>query len=157
MVYLQIQASPQKCSTLCTVIDEIGWNELNRSLSNQNRRPRQTMNLLRCITNPALTPSIAPSKARAQRGRALRTQGPRSWIRPPISPSHESRGASTTARPREHHNIQRPSHLPFKCVVVNRSRTLNSSRICTHASLKSFAGALFATFRICSWSMTLDV
>ena len=44
------------------------------------------------------------------------------------------------------------SYFSFKCVVVNRSRTLEVSRICTHESLNTFAGALFVTFTICPGS-----
>ena len=49
-VELQIRASQHKCSTLCTVIDEIGRDELNRTLINENRRLRQVKNLNGCAS-----------------------------------------------------------------------------------------------------------
>ena len=58
---------------------------------------------------PEFTPSIAPSQARAPRGRALRTQGPRSWTCSSRSLSRKPRGASTAARKHKHRKVQRPS------------------------------------------------
>ena len=41
-VQLHIRASQHLCSTLCTVIDEIGRDELDRTVINENERLRQT-------------------------------------------------------------------------------------------------------------------
>ena len=47
------------------------------------------------------------------------------------------------------------SYFSFKCVVVNRSRSMQPCLICTHESLKSFAGALVVTCIFGSGSITL--
>ena len=45
---LQIRGSQHKCSTLCTVIIEIGRDELGRTFVNENQRLRHTMNFHGC-------------------------------------------------------------------------------------------------------------
>ena len=112
-------------------------------------------------------------QARAPQGRALRTQVPRMWTCSPRSSSRESRGASTAARTQAPQNsatfalqivhwAKKFRHIPAgqrgpanstsyvspKCVVVNTSRTLKGSRICTHVSMKSFAGCAVRDLRL---------
>ena len=45
---LQIRASQHKCSTFCTVVDEVGRDELNSTFINENQRLLQTLNLNCC-------------------------------------------------------------------------------------------------------------
>ena len=47
-VQLQLRASQQKCSTIQTVVEEIGRDEPHRILVNENQRLRKTMNLTGC-------------------------------------------------------------------------------------------------------------
>ena len=101
----------------------------------------------------------------------------------PRSSSRETRGASTAARTRAPqnsatfalqivHRAKNFRHIPAghrgpanstscvspRCVVVNKSRNLKGSRICTHVFMKSFAGCAVRDLRLgrkrwtCRWS-----
>ena len=125
------------------------------------------------------TPSIAPSNARAPLGRALRTPKGRErglalfdhlraflvGLPRPLGRAsttklatfdlqivHWDRRFDTSSGPSSSTNSS--SYLSFKCVVVNRSRTLQACRIYTHESLKSFTGALLVTCTFGSGSIT---
>ena len=139
-VWLQVRASQHKCSTLCTVIDEIDVNPLfsikkisnpasdmqvpkttnqinhkrckrNVPLINENQRLRHAMGLNGCAAVQRTSrvswhnPGIHAVSCAFQSPTATA----RSWTCFPRPPSRESRGASTAARPREHHKIQRCS------------------------------------------------
>ena len=134
---------------------------LNRALINEDRRLRETMDLSGSAVVQWTSRVSSHNTGIHAINCVIQSPSASDHELAPLDHFRASPGASTP-RACEHHKIQRPSpcrscigpsslphpadhrsssansssYFSFKCVVVNRSRTLEVSRICTHESFE---------------------
>ena len=131
----------KECSTPCTVIDEIGRDELNKTLINNNQRLTNDEPEWLCCGAMHVTYFLA-----RHGGEPASTDA-----RTNTTKFCDLRHADRALRPSQ---LQHPADHRAPQTHLRISHSCASS---THETLKSFARALFVTFMICSGSMTLDV